>query len=724
MPAKIKLTLPARNERRAPVWDEEPETLAQFFVEVEELMVECDVEAAEYIKSCLRYVPTQEIRYWKNIQKGLPEGKENDWEEFKKQVFEIYPGSGAESYTVADINKLAESTAKRRMTTLAEFMDYYKRFTLVADALVESGMIGKVDQSERLLRGLPAGLRALVEEQLLRQDAEHIPGNPVEESEIRKAVTTVLKRNVAIAALSETVGSSTKDARSSSVTKQVFDGSALTPESLVNSFASIMSAAVEKITAMHQPAPGSSGPGVSPGYGFGSRPQTCSFCNDPAHFIRACPHMKSYLDRGIIKRDNEGKLTLPNGDRITPQTAPGRNLKERIENWQKSNSVTSNFYHVAGYQKKSFDVKDSVSSYTHARIEEVSDDEDDMGYGVSVSDIPMLEQFAHETTKKLEAARKLEAENKKKSMQKEGKKGNEHPQKPVAPKKADEKKGKPKHTELPKLDDGAAYRIRTRIEDTAVSGELKDKILGTEISVSIGDILATAHGVRKDLNDDLRPRKVAANEVNKFETHYFNASGSESEEEGEGGQHDNGWDSDDGNIAIHCSQHNKLNHGCESGELPPLPRSDFISSRHSEPLRTVDATILDKLQVKGTMDNGSQVITMHARVWKELGVGRRSDHIMHMESANGSHNDTLGVIPHLKVNIGGIDFYLQVQVVEDASFDLLLGRPFTVLARAVTKDHADGGQDITLTDPHTGARVTIPTRAKRAGLDKLIKLDF
>ncbi|KAH6911874.1 hypothetical protein BKA70DRAFT_1098896 [Coprinopsis sp. MPI-PUGE-AT-0042] len=686
MPAKTKLTLPARNERRAPVWDEEPETLAQFFVEVEELMVECDVEAAEYIKSCLRYVPTQEIRYWKNIQKRLPEGKENDWDEFKKQVFEIYPGSGAESYTVTDINKLAESTAKRRMTTLAEFMDYYKRFTLVADALVESGMIGKVDRSERLLRGLPAGLRALVEEQLLRQDAEHIPGNPVEESEIRKAVTTVLKRNVAIAALSETVGSSTKDARSSSVTKQVFDGSALTPESLVNSFASIMSAAVEKITAMHQPAPGSSGPGVSPGYGFGSRPQTCSFCNDPAHFIRVCPHMKSFLDRGIIKRHNEGKLTLPNGDRITPQTAPGRNLKERIENWQKSNS-------------------------------------DDMGYGVSVSDIPMLEQFAHETTNKLEAARKLEAE-KKKRMQKEGKKGNEHPQKPVAPKKVDEKKGKPKHTELPKLNDGAAYRIRIRIEDTAVSGELKDKILGTEISVSIGDILATAHGVHKDLNDDLRPRKVAANEVNKFETHYFNASGSESEEEGEGGQHDNGWDSDDGNVAIHCSQHNKLNHGCESGELPPLPRSDFILSRHSEPLRTVDATILDKLQVKGTMDNGSQVITMHARVWKELGVGRRSDHIMHMESVNGSHNDTLGVIPHLKVNIGGIDFYLQVQVVKDTSFDLLLGRPFTVLARAVTKDHADGGQDITLTDPHTGARVTIPTRAKRAGLDKLIKLDF
>jgi Aspartyl protease len=138
----------------------------------------------------------------------------------------------------------------------------------------------------------------------------------------------------------------------------------------------------------------------------------------------------------------------------------------------------------------------------------------------------------------------------------------------------------------------------------------------------------------------------------------------------------------------------------------------------------VDVIVLDKLKIKGTIDNGSQVISMHARVWRELGVGRRSDHVMSMESANQTRDETLGLLPHLKVNIGGLDFYLQVQVIENASFDLLLGRPFLVLARSLTKDYADGGQDITLTDPHNGAQVTVPTSPKRPGLDEIVQVGF
>jgi len=81
---------------------------------------------------------------------------------------------------------------------------------------------------------------------------------------------------------------------------------------------------------------------------------------------------------------------------------------------------------------------------------------------------------------------------------------------------------------------------------------------------------------------------------------------------------------------------------------------------------------------------------------------------MTMESANGSHDRTMGLLPNLRVVIGECNFYLQVQVIESASFEMLLGRPFFTLAQASTRHFFSGDSHITLL-PNSAKAVTLPT---------------
>ncbi|KAF8813520.1 hypothetical protein BYT27DRAFT_7220427 [Phlegmacium glaucopus] len=120
----------------------------------------------------------------------------------------------------------------------------------------------------------------------------------------------------------------------------------------------------------------------------------------------------------------------------------------------------------------------------------------------------------------------------------------------------------------------------------------------------------------------------------------------------------------------------------------------------SDPSRRVEATI----------DDGSQILTVRQDLWEKFSVPLRSDKKLVMESANKSKENTMGLIQDLKINMGGLDFYVQVQVVRDGPFELLLGRLFLTLTEAVHQYYASGNSQLTLTDPNTSETITIPTR--------------
>ncbi|KAF6742137.1 hypothetical protein DFP72DRAFT_831236, partial [Ephemerocybe angulata] len=117
------------------------------------------------------------------------------------------------------------------------------------------------------------------------------------------------------------------------------------------------------------------------------------------------------------------------------------------------------------------------------------------------------------------------------------------------------------------------------------------------------------------------------------------------------------------------------------------------------------------------LDDGSQIIAVSREVWERLGIPLRSDRIMTMEAANRSQNDSMGLLQNLKVRFGDMDLYLQVQVMENASYDVLLGRPFHSLTRAIIHHEMDGDASVVIHDPNSTKVVMLPTkeRVKKRG---------
>jgi hypothetical protein len=84
---------------------------------------------------------------------------------------------------------------------------------------------------------------------------------------------------------------------------------------------------------------------------------------------------------------------------------------------------------------------------------------------------------------------------------------------------------------------------------------------------------------------------------------------------------------------------------------------------------------------------------------------------MIMESANNTRNHTLSLIQNVRLTLGPISLLLQIQVIEDAPFEVLLGRPFFALSSCITEDSTNGESYITIRDPNMGERAKFFTHA-------------
>jgi len=91
--------------------------------------------------------------------------------------------------------------------------------------------------------------------------------------------------------------------------------------------------------------------------------------------------------------------------------------------------------------------------------------------------------------------------------------------------------------------------------------------------------------------------------------------------------------------------------------------------------------------------------------------------ILNMQSANGEIDQSLGLARNISLQIGDITLYVQIHIIRNPAYDILLGRPFDVLTESVIHNYANEDQTITILDPNSGRRATVPTlprgRARR-----------
>ena len=136
----------------------------------------------------------------------------------------------------------------------------------------------------------------------------------------------------------------------------------------------------------------------------------------------------------------------------------------------------------------------------------------------------------------------------------------------------------------------------------------------------------------------------------------------------------------------------------------------IIVARRADDLRVTFPAIRGGKQLpECIMDNGSQIISMDTRIATGLHLHWDPDVRVHMQSANGTLNSTRGLARNVPFTFGDITVFMQVHIMDDVPYDVLIGRPFDVLCETEIKNAKNGDQFITITDPNTGRKVTIPT---------------
>jgi hypothetical protein len=96
----------------------------------------------------------------------------------------------------------------------------------------------------------------------------------------------------------------------------------------------------------------------------------------------------------------------------------------------------------------------------------------------------------------------------------------------------------------------------------------------------------------------------------------------------------------------------------------------------------------------------------------ELSIQWNTDVQIFMQSANGGVEKTSGLARNVPFIFENVIVYLQVHILKKAPYKCLLGRPFEILTESVFASKRDGEVSLTLTDPYSGGRCTIPTYAR------------
>jgi hypothetical protein len=147
--------------------------------------------------------------------------------------------------------------------------------------------------------------------------------------------------------------------------------------------------------------------------------------------------------------------------------------------------------------------------------------------------------------------------------------------------------------------------------------------------------------------------------------------------------------------------------------LKTLSRGDnivpTIVAKDSHALRSIFLVVNEREKVECIVDGGCQIIAMSEAVCHNLGLIYDPRIILQMESANGEIDPSLGLARNVPCQIGSVTLYLQIHVIREPAYDILLGRPFDVLTQSLVKNFSDENQTITIHDPNSHETACIPT---------------
>lgn len=663
--------MPLRGTDAAPKFDGTPARLIPYLEDIEQLSDHAGHTSEQRIKSAIRYAPADESETWTMLDEAL--GK--DWDKFVAAVKSLYPGcEGDRRFTRTDLENLCAEQARIPMQSQEDLGQYYRKFFKISRHLIQKKKLAELERDRLFLDGIHTTANIAIRRRLEIRLIDHHPEDPYDLKEVYNAAVFLLP--------------------STSTASQ--------PAAAIPTRTAAPPVAVHRpVTVKQQP---SQDIVVKKEYNLSAG---CFFCGGD-HYPRECRTREEYVRSGKVKWGDNGKLIMADGRRI-PYGREDGTFQERIDKYLRDGPASganatvlgSLFCRAAPTRNTVLDTDPSAFLHTCASHQEDTDEDEE----IKRLECEMVKVKEALTAVKQDRANRKAEKGKDKSVRfdgvdiprpKPGPSSKTIPVEEVASPQVKAAAAPPANRPNPKasvvqpiakptapIPDPLAnqpttqYRYTFPLEDKEADKRVTDRMLDTSVSIPIRELIAVSTDVRKVFKDMTTTKRVTVGTalVNELTG------------------------------APVTKQYIK-----DNDEF--LKRSDDgrIVADHFKPLRCIKAGTYQGRLLTCVLDQGAECIVMPARVWRTLGsIPLRPDYKLTMESVNTSTNETLGVVENMPLDFGTGEMLFQVQIVETANFDVLLGRPFYTLTSCKTEDTPSGEQDITLIDPNTGKMIRIPT---------------
>jgi hypothetical protein len=263
--------------------------------------------------------------------------------------------------------------------------------------------------------------------------------------------------------------------------------------------------------------------------------------------------------------------------------------------------------------------------------------------------------------------------------------------------------------------DGPAYTYRAPVQQEGKAKEVVARILDKEILVKPRDILATSKHIREELKFQISPQRVNAGEQVKPSSFKSQLIGTL--------LNDKAIDIDCLPLPKWEKKTEKTNNGEQVsayvvGDVvlqyleslaPNETPKQVVIAQDSQGLRCLYPLVNGRLHIESLGDSGSQIVSISQAKAEKAGLVWDPDIVIYMQSANKGLEKSLGLARNVPFLFGDMTVLLQVHVIREPAYDLLLGRPFDTLLQTQIQNFPDGRQTIIITDPVSKRKLAIPT---------------
>ncbi|KAI0326316.1 hypothetical protein GY45DRAFT_1348437 [Cubamyces sp. BRFM 1775] len=710
--------MPPCGHATAPTFDPaNPRNLRCFFLDVEALFERSGVEDEQQKKVwVVRYLPMEVAELCESLPAYSGEG--HSYQQFKTAVIALYPGAGDDrKFSMAEVEALVTQRAKSPITNVVELSSYYRDFYTMTTYLIVQGQCSKSEQSHLFVRGIAEPLWERIQKRLELKDPDHYPDDPYDVDKVYEAATFILHGTI--------IGGKVPSQSASTATQP--PPTTLKMEDLAPILEGSANAAAHTANRFAGPPPG------APRYQPNFAPQEqrypppggnfCHYCGNPGCQLRSCPFVEEDVRAGRCMRNQEGRVVLPNGN-FTPRQLPGFDgitMRDWLYEWHRRSNANAP---TPAAQMVLSIVPDEPSASTFQLSAE--DRIAQLEY-----EILALQQGRRMRFDSVEVPQPRKARPRQSSPSAQARGRSQEPWTftdrqapphlpPTFP--IQEQPAEPEHpfakardatyapprvrnfgAPAPRGKSGdrePAYRTRAPIQQEEVVKSLFQRSMTTPyLTVSMEELLSILPELRSQFREKITPRRVAA----ETRTVAF-AEADEVVEDAANGVCCSGKPLEPDGVIVPDPYEVYLR------DLAPSREATELSvAKESHALRSIVGLVDNKEYVEVIVDPGCMIIAMSEHVCHALSLAYDPSIRLNMVSVNGETDKSLGLVRNVPFRVTDIILYLQVHIIHNAAYDILLGRPFNVLTKSAVKNFENEDQTITIQCPNTGQVATIPT---------------